>query len=189
MGKGLPRSPQPPGERVRGCPCVLEATGFQGLIKELSKPLSPTPAQLSKEQSVRAELGFTAAQLSSWPPVELCSPTPEPGFSNNPKALRACLLKEETLLSLSISLCHVVCSAGGRGGGRSSPPGHFSSPSRSSCRDVLTPSPPPGPRLPAHFAPPMSGDSEGWSDIGLGSDSPSAWQSMAQDDALGRFVD
>lgn len=77
---------------------------------------------------------------------------PELGFSNNPKAPRACLLKEETLLSQSLSLCQTVPSAQG-----SSSPLDTASRSRSSCRDA------PGPRLPAHFAPPMSGDAKGWS--------------------------
>lgn len=187
MGKGLPRSPQPPGERVRGCPCVLEATGFQGLIKELGKPLSPTPAQPSKEQGVRAELGFTAAQPSSQPPGE-SSPAPRAGLFQQPQGPDS-MSPEGRNLALPVSEPVPCCPLCRGGEGASSPPGHFSSPSRSSCRDALTPSPPPGPRLPAHFIPPMSGDSEGWSDIGLGSDSPSAWQSVAQDDALGRFVD
>lgn len=38
MGKGPPRGPQLPGERVWGCPCPPETTGFQGLVKERGKP-------------------------------------------------------------------------------------------------------------------------------------------------------
>lgn len=129
---------------------------------KLSFPLAPF--QLSREQCVRVELHFVPA----WPPSHCLlwdPPDSRAGLVHKPEAPD------------SVPLCHAIPSASVS----SNPPGHCSlsfqiqlkGQRASSGRATLTYSPPPEPRLPAHFASPMPGDLEGWSHTGLNSD-PSA---------------